>query len=150
MSRTRQKWKEPSTELLGRRFAQAASNASTTRNPATRPFSIRLSVSERQRLEAAAGPVPLGTHIRSQLLGAPVAKASRRVRPDTAVLGQILANLGRSRLSMGVADLAASARTGTIVLTPEMEAQIAVLSREVVEIRQLLMRALGPAKGGAR
>ena len=62
------------------------------------------------------------------------------------LLGQILAKLGRLRLSSGVADLAAAAEAGTIVLTPEMEAQVAALSKEVAEIRQLLMRALGLVK----
>lgn len=79
--------------------------------------------------------------------GAPIAKAPRRARLDTAVLGNILGTLDRSRLSTGVTDLAAAARTGTIVLTREMELQVAALSREVAEIMQLLMRALGLDKG---
>lgn len=134
---------------IGQSFADAAATAAFKHKPSTRPFSIRLSASERQRLEEAAGSVPLGTHIRAQLLGAATTKAPRRAKPDSVTLGQILAILGRSRLSAGVADLAAAARAGTIVLTPEMEAQVAALGKEVTEVRRLLMRSLGLTEDGA-
>ena len=139
---------EMRSDLLGQRFADA-SVAASKHEPSSRPFSIRLSASERQRLEEAAGSVPLGTHIRARLLGAPNTKAPRRAKPDSVALGQILAMLGRSCLSVAVADLAAAARAGTIVLTPEMEAHVAALSSEVAEIRRLLMRSLGLVKDGA-
>ena len=138
----------PPSRQLRQSFAEAAS-ATSQHRPSSRPFSVRLSASERQCLEEAAGSVPLGVHIRARLLDQPIAKASRRSKPDSVALGRILAMLGRSRLSTGVADLAAAARTGALILSPEMEAQVAALSREVAEIRRLLMQSLGLAKDGA-
>ena len=137
------------SQSLGQRFAGAATVEASMPEPSSRPFSIRLSASERQRLEEAAASVPLGSHIRARLLGASTAKTPRRAKSDSVALGQILAMLGRSRLSAAVADLAAAARAGTIVLTPEMEAQVAALSKEVVEVRRLLMRSLGLVTEGA-
>ena len=45
------------------------------------PFSLRLTVEERQKLDAAAGPQTLGDYIRSQLFETPSVRKARFRRP---------------------------------------------------------------------
>ena len=125
-------------------FARAVTAKRQRREPATRPFSIRLSESERQTLESAAGSIPLGTFVRSRLLGTALPRgARRRGTADSARLSQILGLLGRSGLSSGLADLGVAARSGTIALTAELEAQIIAACADIQEVRRLLLCAIG-------
>ena len=92
--------------------------------------------------------MPLGTYVRSRLLGTTLARgARRRCTVESAGLGQILGLLGRSGLSSGLADLGTAARFGAINLTPEIASQIASACADIREVRRLLFRALGLSAG---
>lgn len=132
---------------LARSFAAALGQP---RESVTRPFSLRLSDAERNRLAAEAGPMPLGTYIRGRLLdGAPRRRSSAPQRQNTEALSQILARFGKLQLTNTLRELAAGARLGTVAMAPEIEAEIYGLCLEVREIRRLLLRALGLLDGGS-
>jgi hypothetical protein len=138
------------TASLKSAFEQATGGETPKREPATRPFSIRLSKSERETIEAAAGTMPVGTYVRHQLLQTAAPRRGKRGPvANTAALGQILGLLGKSSVCKGLADLASAARSGSIALTPEIEAQIVSACEDVRKIRRLLLSALGfPAEVG--
>lgn len=117
--------------------------ASRMRPAETRPFSIRLSKEERSHLEREAGPQPLGTYVRARLLNNARRGRAGRVSADPALLGQILARLGRLHLARSLSDLSTATTIGAIVMTPELEQDVQAAGHAVREIRDLLMRALG-------
>ena len=118
-------------------------------NPKRRPapFSIRLSESERARLVVEAAGAPLGSFIKSKVLGTPLPTV--RVRrtglavEDRKALAQVLALLGRSRLANNLNQLAYLANVGALPFTPEIEAELAVAVSEIRNMRRLLLVALG-------
>ena len=131
---------------LSRQFSGAA-RSGLGNPPRSRPFSIRLTDAEREALKMAAGTKPVGSFVREKLLDTVAPrKATRRPASDTAMLGKILATLGRSGLSTSLADLGAAARLGTIVITPETEASILAVCADIQEVKRMLVRGLGLAE----
>ncbi len=113
----------------------------------TPPFSLRLTIEERQRLDELAGNQPLGSYIRDRLLGEQAEKR-RKVKkptPDTALLALVLGEFGRSRLASNINQLAKAANIGTLDVTPETEREIIQACAEIQAIRVLLITALGVA-----
>lgn len=111
------------------------------------PFSSRLTFEERARLEAEAGDMPLGAYIRARLLnGEAEPRRPRRRAPvkDDQALGRVLAQLGASRLSSNLNQLAHAVNIGTLPVAPETEQSL------VEALRDELMRALGKVPGGPR
>ena len=116
----------------------------------SRPFSLRFTAEEREALERRAGRMPLGTYIRSQLFEGMQA-SRRRDRPrrvqgvvkDHKLLGQILGTLGQSGIARSLHQLAEAARIGTLQLAPETEALLRAACKAVLEMKRLLMVALG-------
>lgn len=127
---------------LAKTFAESAM-AARVRPVASRPFSIRLSGEERLDLERQAGTQPLGTYVRARLLNNAKPGKAGRVSADPALLGRILGKLGRLHLASSLSDLSAAATAGAVVITPELERDVRAAGRELREIRDLLMRALG-------
>ena len=115
------------------------------------PFSIRFSEKERARLAAEAAGTPLGAYIKSRVLG----DQSRRTRrsglsiEDRQAFAQALGLLGKSRLSSNLNQLTKLANSGSLPLTPEIEAELVEALRSVRSIRALLMEALGLKADGA-
>lgn len=110
------------------------------------PFSLRLTFEERASLEQAAGDMPLGAYIRSQVFKDGKARARRRYkRPvkDHQALGQLLGALGESRLANNLNQLAKSANSGSLPVTPETEKALCDACAEIHQMRKLLMQALG-------
>jgi hypothetical protein len=110
------------------------------------PFCLRLSLQERQWLEQAAGGMPLGEYIRQRLFGEGRLKRKTRVRvpiKDHRMLSQLLGELGRSRLPSNLNQLAKAVHTGTLVLSPEVEALLMESCADVRSMRANLMQALG-------
>ncbi|NVP56623.1 hypothetical protein [Mycoplana rhizolycopersici] len=117
------------------------------------PFSLRLSEDERSRLYAEARGVPLGAYIKSKALGSPPLKGRRAIGvsvEDQKALAQILALLGRSHLASNLNQLAKAVHLGVLPVTPETEADLAEACRSVVELRKILIDALGLQTGAAR
>lgn len=109
------------------------------------PFAIRLNKGERARLEHEAAGAPLGTYIKAKALGDPPQRMRRTglVLKDRQAFALALGLLGKSRLSSNLNQLAKLANTGSLPLTPEVEAELLAALIDVREIRRLLMAALG-------
>lgn len=110
------------------------------------PFSLRLSVEERERLDVLRGNIPLGQYIREELLGenaAPRKRRSRRPVKDHEALGRVLGALGASHLSSNLNQLARAVNSGSLPVTPETEESLSEAFAAVVAMREDLMRALG-------
>jgi hypothetical protein len=108
------------------------------------PFSLRLSAAERARLLADAGDIPLGTYIKSRLLGGEVRTRRPRLSlEDKAALAKLLGLLGRSHIANNLNQLARAVNIGALPLTPETETEILEAARDVRAMRVLLLRALG-------
>jgi hypothetical protein len=111
----------------------------------TPPFSLRLTVEERKRLNEMAGNQPLGSYIRDRLLGEQTEKRRKvkKPKPDTALLAMVLSELGQSRLASNINQLAKATNMGTLDITPEIEQEIEQACREIQAMRALLIAALG-------
>lgn len=110
------------------------------------PFCLRLSQEERALLERAAGDLPLGMYIRQCLFKEAVTRRRRtRKAPikDKKLLGQALAELGRSRLSSNLNQIAKAIHTGTLILSPNVRAALLEACTDIQAIRTMLMKALG-------
>ena len=111
------------------------------------PFSLRLTFEERARLEREAGDMPLGAYIRSKLFSEPALDRPlrQRKRPvkDHQALGQLLGELGRARVANNLNQLAKSANSGSLPLTPETENSLREACAGVHWMRTALMQALG-------
>lgn len=117
------------------------------------PFSLRLTFEERAALEQAAGDMPLGAYIRSQVFRDGKTRKRRRYkRPvkDHQALGQLLGALGEARLANNLNQLAKATNTGSLPVTPETEKALREACAEIHAMRTLLMRALGFAPEGGR
>ncbi len=113
------------------------------------PFSLRLTEEERAALDRQAGSKPLGAYIRERLLTGQVRKrrASRKPRVDEKQLAQVLAELGRSRLSSNLNQLAKHANVGILPDSPEVAKELKEACGAVKVMRDTLLTALG-LKGG--
>jgi hypothetical protein len=133
-------------QSVARAFSTAAApSRKKSKRRSTPPFSLRLTVEERQRLDELAGNQPLGSYIRDRLLGEQTEKR-RKVKkptPDTALLALVLGEFGRSRLASNINQLAKAANIGTLDVTPETEREIVQACAEIQAIRVLLITALG-------
>ena len=128
-------------------FREAADPLSTrnSKRKAPPPFSLRLTASEKAELLRKAGSVPLGTYIRSQLLGngASVRRTLRKPVQDEKTLARLLGELGKARLSSNLNQLAKAANCGALPVTPETEQALAEACRDVRWMRDALIAALG-------
>lgn len=109
------------------------------------PFSLRLTFEQRTRLELEAGDLPLGAYILERVFNGEVPPPRRRGKKpvkDHQALAQVLGLLGQSRLSSNLNQLARSANTGSLPVTPDTESALIEAVAEIREIRRLLIRAL--------
>ncbi|MDJ0922568.1 MAG: hypothetical protein QNI84_15680 [Henriciella sp.] len=109
------------------------------------PFSLRLSPDERTRLNEARGDVALGAFIKARLFGCDAVpkQAKRTPTVDRQLLGQLLGQLGASRLSQNMNQIAKASNLGTLPMTVETEADIKRACEDIAVMRYLLMKALG-------
>ena len=115
------------------------------------PFSLRLSDEQRAQLEKAAAGMSLGEYVRSRLFNGDVPVRRTRCKfpvKDHQTLGQLLGQLGRSRLSNNLNQLAKASNSGSLPLTPETEAALRRACAEIHQMRQDLISALGLDAGG--
>lgn len=108
------------------------------------PFSLRLTFEQRTRLERDAGDLPLGAYILERVFNgeAPPRRRGKNPVKDHQALAQVLGMLGQSRLSSNLNQLARSAHTGSLPVTPDTEAALQEAVAEIREIRRLLLQAL--------
>ncbi|RLJ22207.1 hypothetical protein DJ030_02165 [bacterium endosymbiont of Escarpia laminata] len=117
---------------------------------ATKPFSLRLTPEERAYLEQKAGTRPLGAYIRTRLLDGRAEKRRviRKPKIDDKQIALVLAELGRSRLSSNLNQLAKASNCGTLDVSSKVERDLQVACRAVVTMRDHLIAALGLGIGG--
>ena len=124
-----------------------ASSAHNVTKPKKRqpPFSMRLTDNERAFLDQHSGSLSLAGYIRKRVFGEKAEKRRpvKRPVPDTALLAQVLSELGASRLSSNINQLAKHANMGTLDVSPETEREIENACREIHTMRMLLIAALG-------
>ena len=96
-------------QSIARAFSTtAAPSPKKSKRRDTPPFSLRLTVEERKRLDELAGNQPLGSYIRDRILGEQTEKRRKvkKPKPDTALLALVLGAFGRSRLASNINQLA--------------------------------------------
>ena len=125
-------------------LATSPETTSTKKEPPT-PFSLRLTTEERALLSEQAGERPLGSYIRSRILGGHAQKRRKIRRPslDHHKLAIILAELGRSRLSSNMNQLARAANIGVIDTSDSVIADLEEACRSISQMREMLIEALG-------
>lgn len=87
----------------------------------------------------------LGGYIQSRLFDSenpPPRRRGKNPVKDHKALAQVLGLLGQSRLSSNLNQLARSANTGSLPVTPDTEAALIEALDEIHEIRRLLIEAL--------
>lgn len=111
-------------------------------------LSVPLSPEQRAELNARAGRRPVSAYARGVLFAAndnarpSHARGAAPVR-DHAALAQVLAKLGTSESASSLRDLSRLAKLGALPVTPETEAAIQKACADTLEIKILLMTALG-------
>jgi len=109
------------------------------------PFSLRLTFEERQRLDQESGNVPLGAYIREQLFDTPSPRKRvfRQPVKNEKTLAKLLTELGQSRLSSNLNQLAKASNSGSLPITSETEQALNQACEDVEMMRQYLIQALG-------
>lgn len=132
--------------FLGLEWEKAVAFERRSKPKTPAPFSLRLSREERNELEQAAAGTPLGTFIRQKLFDGDLTPRRTRGRSpvkDHTALAQVLAALGRSRLSSNLNQLAKAAHLGALPVAPEVENNLVDACEQVRGMRKALMQALG-------
>ncbi len=110
------------------------------------PFSLRLTVEEREQLERQSGGLSLGAYIKSVIFSDDAPKYRKRRKGSTAeqqLLAEILARLGQTRTANNLNQIAKHLNQGTLVVDEELEADLNRAVAEVAWMRAQLMNALG-------
>jgi len=110
------------------------------------PFSLRLTVEERAKLQELAGDMSISSFIKDNLFKSSGKKIRRRRRKpikDQKLLAQVLAILGKSRLSQNMNQLAKASNTGSLPLISEVEKELRQACADIQAMRLMLMRGLG-------
>lgn len=119
-----------------------------TKRPA--PLSLRLGPEDRQRLERDAAGMSLGSYIRWRLFDPdqpPPRQRGKAPVKDHRTLGELVAKLGASHIASNLNQLARAANSGSLVLTPEVEADLRKAVEAITEMRRLLIQALDLSEG---
>jgi len=133
------------TETSKSDFENACDPSLAVPQEPTRPFSIRLTVIERQKLKQAAGKRPVGVYVREKLFdGETVKRRVRRVvEPDSEAIARLAGLLGQSRIANNLNQLAKLANIGNLPVDDEVKVDLVEACEHVAEIRSVLLKALG-------
>ena len=91
------------------------------------PLSLRLTETERDTLEKAAGNASLSAYIRERVFGEAAQKRKSRNRnpvKDQEALARVLGLLGRSRIANNLNQLSKDSNCGALVLDEDTNAKI--------------------------
>ncbi len=119
------------------------------------PFSVRLTLAERVRLDNEAGQLPIGEYVRKRLFDTPDTRQRVYRRPvqDAEALVQVLSALGNTRMSGNLYQIVRAVHAGELTVTAEQQKDLEEALVNVREMRQWLMAALGlqvDAKNGIK
>jgi len=112
----------------------------------SKPFTVRLSNSERSDLEHRAGGMPLGAYVKCVLFDDGDKQEHRGPRApvqDRAAMASLLARMGASRTAEWLAMLAHAAESGSLAVDAETTAKLHQACHDILVVRLLLMQALG-------
>lgn len=114
------------------------------------PFSVRLTLAERARLDNEAGQLPIGEYVRTRLFDTPDTRQRVYRRPvqDAEALVEVLAALGNSRMAGNLYQIVRAVHAGELAVTAEQQKGLEEALVNVREMRQWLMNALGLKDGG--
>ena len=110
------------------------------------PISLRVSPEEKARLEHDAGDMTISAFIRWVLFGDNVTPRKRRIkRPikDYRVLAQLFALIKRTQAWNNLNQIARAINSNTWVVSPESEKLLREACKAIIEIRDMMMKALG-------
>tara|TARA_R110002124_G_scaffold265191_3_gene431892 strand:+ start:3835 stop:4716 length:882 start_codon:yes stop_codon:yes gene_type:complete len=108
------------------------------------PYSLRLTFEERKQLRQQAGTRTLSAYIRERLFEQPSPRRHyRQLSEDHAVLGELLEELGKTRLSNNLNQLAKACNSGLLSVTDETEQEINQACEDIKLMRECLIQALG-------
>jgi len=110
------------------------------------PLTLRLTPTERAKLEELADGMTLSAYIRACIFAEEERRRKRRpqnVVADKKAAAEALALLGQSRIASNLNQLAYHANVGALIMGDNEKAQIAEAYAQVSSIRSLLMQALG-------
>lgn len=109
------------------------------------PFSLRLSDAEKEALEAKAGQKPIGRYIKDTVFSDIVVPGRSKARShyDDAAIARLTAQLGKSRISSNLNQLAKLANMGNLPVDDEVIADLNEACVHVAQMRKALLRALG-------
>lgn len=136
------------TPPLKLQFDKSADGAPPKRRAA--PYSLRLSSADREKLERDALGMSLAAYIRWRLFDPdkpPPRKRGKAPVKDEQALSGLLAQLGQSRLSNNLNQLARAVNTGSLPVSADVEAELRHAVAEIVAMRVLLIEALGLKDG---
>ena len=123
-------------------------------NPPKRPAPVswRLAPEKRLRLDAAADAAGMSRNayiewrVFDPAIPAPRRRGGSPTR-DHKAMSQAIALLSQSHIPNNLNQLARAANSGSLVLTPEIEAELLESLRHIKEIRRLLIAALNLSDG---
>ncbi len=118
------------------------------RRPA--PLSLRLTPEDRQRLESDSAGMSLGAYIRGRLFdpaSPPPRHRGKAPVKDHLALSALLGKLGQSRIANNLNQLARAVHSGSLVLTPDIEAELRGAAADIAAMRAMLVAALGLSDG---
>ncbi|TVQ84012.1 MAG: plasmid mobilization relaxosome protein MobC [Micavibrio sp.] len=115
------------------------------------PYSIRFTFEERRQLREQAGGRPVSAYIREQSLKHPSPRRRyRKLSENHAVLGELLEELGKTRLSSNLNQIAKACNSGTLDVSEETEAAIIEARDDIRRMRKELIAALGLKPNGLK
>jgi hypothetical protein len=110
------------------------------------PICFRVSPDERAELERKAGSMTISAFIRWSIFGDDATPRKRRVkRPikDYRILAQLFALIKQTQCWNNLNQIARGINSNTWIVTPETEKLLQDACKAIIEIRSMLMKALG-------
>ncbi len=110
------------------------------------PVCFRVSPEERARLEHDAGSMTISAFIRWLLFGdhaRPRKQRMKRPVKDHRTLAQLFALIKQTQCWNNLNQIARGINSNTWIVTPESEKMLQEACKAIVEIRDMLMKALG-------
>lgn len=110
------------------------------------PFSLRFTFEERAKLDQEAAGMSLAAYIKQRLFdpnNPPRKTKGKFPVKDHTLLSQILGIIGSNNIAYNLNELCKLAKSGSLAVTPETELELVNASLGVLEMRKILINALG-------
>lgn len=109
------------------------------------PFSMRLSVEERARLDALAGDMTTSAYVRSRLFDTPSPRSRkiRRFDVNQSLLKKLVRQLGRQHISSRLHRILNAIDDGDLEVDDKLELELRYLCSELRHLRRRIRKAIG-------